>query len=107
MPPPRAANGPGVTHGPVGTGGADVVVGADGGGGAGLPGSVMAGGSQPPFTQVPPPILNLSTGTFHQIPIGRPRDREQRDPDHGLFVDARLGLKLVNLRIGPKMRPRC
>jgi hypothetical protein len=42
-------------------------------------------------------VLNLSTGSFHQIPIGRVPDGEERDPDHGLFVDARFGLKLVNL----------
>ena len=41
-------------------------------------------------------VLNLSTGTFLQIPIGKP-PTEGRDPDHGLFVDARFGLKLLNL----------
>ena len=44
-------------------------------------------------------VLNLSTGAFLQIPsFLTPRNGGgQADADHGLFVDARFGLKLVNL----------
>src|SRR5262245_48488886 len=44
-------------------------------------------------------VLNLSTGTFLQIPsfLTPGHGTASPDPDHGLFLDARFGLKLVNL----------
>jgi len=39
-------------------------------------------------------VLNLSTGTFIQLPFLKP---SPTDEDHGLFVDARVGMKLLSL----------
>jgi hypothetical protein len=39
-------------------------------------------------------VLNLSTGAYTQLPFLKPSDT---DSDHGLFVDARVGLKLLSL----------
>jgi hypothetical protein len=43
-------------------------------------------------------VLNLSVGAFKHIPsVLTPRDGNGVDPDHGIFLDARFGLKLINL----------
>jgi hypothetical protein len=39
-------------------------------------------------------VLNLSTGSYTQFPFLKPRSD---DVDHGLFLDARLGMKLLTL----------